>query len=135
MAEARRYHQVTSPIHAADGMTVLYGPGELHEPGSLPGGVPYTEVVADEAAVAASPVHAQADERDAAVAARKAEFERIQTERSQPAVSDGALATDPVVTGDEQRAGTQQRAAGLRPGVAEADQSPPRGASAKPPAK
>lgn len=85
MGEPKRYHQVTSPVHDADGMTVLYGPGELHEPGSLPAGVPYAEVLADEAALAASPVHAQAEERDAAVAARKAELERIQTERSQPA--------------------------------------------------
>ena len=95
MGEPKRYHQVTSPVHAADGMTVLYGPGELHEPGSLPAGVPYAEVVADEAGVAASPVHAQADERDAAVAARKSELERIQTERSQPAAAAEEPAPEP----------------------------------------
>lgn len=97
MGDPKRYHQVTSPVHAADGMTVEYGPGELHEPGSLPDGVPYAEVLADEAAVAASPVHAQAEERDAAVAARKAELERIQTVRSQAAAPapDAPAAAEP----------------------------------------
>jgi hypothetical protein len=59
MAELKHMHMVTAVVHDASDMTVLYGPGEYHEPGTLPDGVPYSETLVSEAQLAASPAHAQ----------------------------------------------------------------------------
>lgn len=107
MSEAKRFHQVTAPVHGDDG--IAYGPGELHEPGSLPSNVPYIEVLADEVQQAAAPAHAQSERRLEEDAEGAKEVERIQTERSQPRV-DGHLATDPVVPGENRE--TEGREAG-----------------------
>ena len=56
---SRIMHMVTVPHHAADGLAVDYGPGELHEPGTLPAGVGYTEVVATAVTRATAPAHAR----------------------------------------------------------------------------
>lgn len=59
MAEVKHMQMVSLPVHSTDGLAVEYGPGELHEPGSLPEGVPYTDVLVTDAQAAWAPVHAQ----------------------------------------------------------------------------
>lgn len=59
MAEPRVMALTTAPVLDSDGFTALYGPGELHEVGSLPPGVAYRLVVADEAMVSQANPHAQ----------------------------------------------------------------------------
>ena len=51
-------HMVTDTQYAADGVTVTYGAGELHDPDSLPPGVPYKEVIASAEFTATAPDHA-----------------------------------------------------------------------------
>jgi hypothetical protein len=52
---SRVMHMVAEATYAADGLTVVYGAGELHPPGSLPEGVPYREVLASEEFAATAP--------------------------------------------------------------------------------
>jgi hypothetical protein len=59
---SRIMHMVSEAHYEADGLTVAYGAGELHEPGSLPDGVRYREVVADDALRATAPAHARPPE-------------------------------------------------------------------------
>jgi hypothetical protein len=59
MADAKVMDLTTADVLDSDGFTPLYGAGELHEPGSLPPGVPFRRVVADDAMVASSNPHAQ----------------------------------------------------------------------------
>jgi len=58
VADSKLMHMVTDTSYAADGQTVLYGAGELHDPGSLPDGVGYREVVASGAMQDTAPEHA-----------------------------------------------------------------------------
>lgn len=51
-------HMVTDVNFGEDGHTVTYGPGELHDPGSLPDGVRYKEVLATDAQRDTAPAHA-----------------------------------------------------------------------------
>ena len=51
-------HMVTDTQYAADGATITYGAGELHDPGTLPAGVPYREVIASAEFAATAPGHA-----------------------------------------------------------------------------
>lgn len=59
MADPKVMAQVVASVLDSDGFTALYNAGELHEPGSLPEGVAYRLVVADEAMVASANPHAQ----------------------------------------------------------------------------
>ena len=59
MNDQRIMHQVVDATYGPDGLTVLYGPGELHEPGDLPVGVGFRAVVADDVARAVAPAWAQ----------------------------------------------------------------------------
>lgn len=108
--ERKRMDMVTETQYDASGLKVLYGTGEYHEPGTLPDGVPHDEVLADEAQIAGAPAHAQSPDLHAAQEEKRAEFERIQTERS------GQLATDVLTPADgapekTQDTGTVQQAA------------------------
>jgi len=51
-------HMVTDTQYTADGATVTYGAGELHDPDTLPAGVPYREVIASAEFAATAPGHA-----------------------------------------------------------------------------
>jgi hypothetical protein len=88
----RVMHMVTDAHYDAGGMTVLYGTGELHEPGSLPGGVTYREVAATEAQRVSAPVHATVTgpDRVKAEAEQRAAFEKLQTAQSQESSPAGA---------------------------------------------
>lgn len=55
-------HMVSETAYEADGLTVAYGAGEMHDPGSLPDGVRYREVVASDAVLATAPAHARPDD-------------------------------------------------------------------------
>ena len=55
----KRMNMVSDVVHGPDGNSVLYGPGEMHDPGSLPEGVAYREVLVTEEQIAAAPAHAQ----------------------------------------------------------------------------
>ena len=57
--DQRIMHQVVDATYGPDGLTVLYGPGELHDPGTLPEGVGFRAVVADDVARAVAPAWAQ----------------------------------------------------------------------------
>jgi len=59
MPDVKVMDMTTADVLDADGFTPLFGTGELHEPGSLPPGVPFRQVVADEAMVASANPHAQ----------------------------------------------------------------------------
>ena len=59
MSDPRHMHMVTDVMHAADGLAVDYGPGELHEPGSLPPGVPYRDVLVSDVQAAVAPAWAR----------------------------------------------------------------------------
>jgi len=48
-------HMVAETQYEPDGLTVVYGAGELHAPGSLPDGVPFREVLASEDFAATAP--------------------------------------------------------------------------------
>lgn len=48
MSGERIMHQVVGVNHGPDGLSVEYGPGELHESGSLPEGVGFRAVIADD---------------------------------------------------------------------------------------
>jgi hypothetical protein len=69
-------HMVSETVYGPDGQTVTYGAGELHDPGSLPAGVPYREVVASDEFAATAPEHAgkaaKAEAKPAAAAAKAA---------------------------------------------------------------
>ena len=52
---AKVMHMVAEATYGPDGLTVVYGAGELHAPGSLPDGVPYREVLASEDFAASAP--------------------------------------------------------------------------------
>ena len=59
MGDVKHMHMVSGVVHAADGLAVDYGPGELHEPGTLPAGVPYRDVLATPEQLATAPAPAQ----------------------------------------------------------------------------
>ena len=59
MADVKHMQMVTDVMHAADGLAVDYGPGELHEPGSLPPGVPYRDVLVSDVQAAVAPAWAR----------------------------------------------------------------------------
>jgi hypothetical protein len=59
MADAKVMDMTTMSVLDSDGFTALYNAGELHEPGSLPPGVPFRQVVATDAVVASANPHAQ----------------------------------------------------------------------------
>lgn len=57
--DVKHMQMVAGVMHAADGLAVDYGPGELHEPGSLPAGVPYRDVLATPEQLATAPAYAR----------------------------------------------------------------------------
>ena len=59
MSGERIMWQVSDVNHGPDGMSVDYGPGELHEPGSLPVGVRFRAVIADDVDRQIAPAYAQ----------------------------------------------------------------------------
>ena len=59
MSGERIMHQVADVNHGPDGLSVLFGPGELHEPGGLPDGVRFRAVVADDVDRQIAPAWAQ----------------------------------------------------------------------------
>ena len=59
MSGERIMWQVADVNHGPDGMSVLYGPGELHESGGLPAGVRFRAVVADDVDRQIAPAWAQ----------------------------------------------------------------------------
>ena len=59
MSGERIMWQVTDVNHGPDGMSVQYGPGELHEPGGLPEGIRFRAVVADDVDREIAPAWAQ----------------------------------------------------------------------------
>ena len=59
MGDSKIMHMITDVHHGPDGLSVDYGPGELHEPGTLPEGIGYREVLAGDAQIATAPAHAQ----------------------------------------------------------------------------
>jgi hypothetical protein len=74
MADPKVMAQVVASVLDSDGFTALYNAGELHEVGSLPEGVAYRLVVADDAVVASANPHAQQPKKaEAKPAAVKAE--------------------------------------------------------------
>lgn len=79
MADPKVMAMTTQDVLGADGFTAVYGTGELHELGSLPPGVPYRLVVADDAMVASANPHAQKPQ-DAPVDAPKAEAKAAKSE-------------------------------------------------------
>ena len=65
MGDVKHMHMVSDVVHGPDGHSVEYGPGELHDPGSLPDGVPYRDVLVTEAEAATAPAHAKQAEAPA----------------------------------------------------------------------
>ena len=59
MSGERIMWQVTAPVHGPDGLSVDYGPGELHESGGLPAGVGFRAVIADDIDREIAPAWAQ----------------------------------------------------------------------------
>ena len=59
MSGERIMHQVVDATYGPDGLTVLFGPGELHESGGLPEGVGFRAVVADDVDREIAPAWAQ----------------------------------------------------------------------------
>jgi hypothetical protein len=114
----RVMHMVADAHYDADGMTVLYGTGEFHEPGSLPDGVRYREVAATKAQRVSAPVHATVTgpERIKAEADQRAAFEKLQTERSQqssPAgAAPGSTAPDPDARQQPAKSGSKPESKG-----------------------
>lgn len=92
----RIMRQVQETYFAADGVTPLYGAGELvAEDVDLPAGVRTTDVTVDDGdriTELAAPVPAQAADQGRLEAERQAELTRVQTERSQPATDEAAAA-------------------------------------------
>ena len=59
MGERRIMHMVASAEYGEDGLTVLYGGGEVHEVGDLPDDIPIREVIMSDWEIALAPAAAQ----------------------------------------------------------------------------